>query len=160
MKNKRKKLLYISGPPCAGKTTISKELLKRVKALNYMIGDDFWLQNESYDFDIRLARTNQDIISSIEKMSLNTNLLEWVPSYGPFVDKIRNICESRGYKFTHIIITASSDVLRARKLQRDGNMDLGPVDLEKYATLRNARKYDTSVTSLESIVSECMSVLE
>ncbi len=159
MKASDKQLLYISGPSCAGKSTVSKDVLKEIRAIHYILGDEFWIQNEQYDFDRRIERTNQDIIAAIEKISAEKVLLEWVPSYGPFVDRIKSICLSKEYTFIHVVITAPKDILEMRKLARDGNKELGPVDLERYATLKNITLYDSSVESTDTIVSECIRIL-
>lgn len=159
MKSTRKQFIYLSGPPCAGKSTIGKELVKRVKSFQYVLGDDYWIPNEQYNFEIRVHKTNQDILTSIKTNTSNSILLEWVPCYGTFVDSLKSICESKDYEFTHIIITAPREVLERRKYIRDGNMDLGPVDIEKNKNLKNATLFDTSLESLSSIVSECMNIL-
>lgn len=160
MISKAKRLLYISGPPCAGKSTVSKALLRELKSTQYILGDNVWTQNEQHDFIERIEKTNQDIISSIQMMTSNKVLLEWVPSFGQFIENLRSICEIKEYEFIHIVITAPKDVLEIRKFNRDGNIDLGPVDLDKYADLENVILFDSSIESVDAIVSACIGFME
>ncbi len=129
-------------------------------SVQYVRGDDFWLRIEHYAFDVRITMTNSDILSALETITSDTILLEWVPSFGPFVESIRGISEIKEYRFVHIILTAPKAVLEKRKSMRDGNKDLGPVDLEKYETLKNVILFNTSVESFDSIINKCMNVLE
>jgi adenylylsulfate kinase-like enzyme len=159
MESSVKQLIYISGPPCAGKSTVSKELIRRLSSIEYILGDDFWMQNEHYNFDVRLKKTNQNIVARVENIALSNILLEWVPSYGPFVDNIKNITNNLKYEFIHIVITAPKEVLEKRKLMRDGDSDLGPIDLDKYITLKNIHLFDSSILSVDRIATECINIL-
>ena len=160
MPNKIKQFIYVSGPPCAGKSKISRELVKEVKNFQYILGDDYWISNDQCDFNTRSKKTNQDILSSVNTITSNSILLEWVPCYGPFVDSLKGICTAKDYEFIHIIIYAPREILEKRKLNRDGNMDLGPLNIEKYQNLNNVTLFDTSLESLSSIVSKCVNMLK
>ena len=160
MPNKINRFIYVSGPPCAGKSTFSREVVKEVKKNEYIIGDDYWMQNDQYDFNTRSKKTNQDIISSVNSISSNSIILEWVPCYGPFVDCLKDICKKKGYEFIHIIVYAPVEVLKERKLNRDGNMDLGPLKIEKYQNLNNVILIDTSLEPLSLNVSKCVNMLK
>lgn len=154
-----KQLIYVSGPPCAGKSSLCKALVKEVIDLHYILGDDYWNLNNGYDFSERSKKTNEDILSSLKNMTSNLLLLEWVPSYGPFVENLKSICEVMGFEFTHIIIYAPREVLERRKLERDGNMDLGPLNLDKYKTLNDVMLFDSSKTRSDIIIKECVKIL-
>lgn len=160
MNRTKKQLIYVSGPPCGGKSTLSSELIEKVNTYKYILGDDYWIANEEDDFNARLQKTNLDILSSINSITSNSILLEWVPCYGPFVERLKDICKARDYEFIHIIVYAPKEILKDRKLNRDGNMDLGPLNTEKYKTLKDVKLFDTSLETMNSVVSKCLSLLK
>ncbi len=104
--------------------------------------------------------TNKDILSSIKIITSNSVLLEWVPCYGPFVESLKDICKAKNYNFFHIIVYAPIEILEERKLNRDGNTDLGPINIEKYRTLEDVKLFDTSLDSLNTLVTKCVSMLK
>lgn len=160
MNSTKKKFIYVSGPPCGGKSALSSKLIENVNTYKYILGDDYWIANEEDDFYTRSQKTNQDILSSINTITSNSILLEWVPCYGPFVEKLKDICKARDYEFIHIIVFAPKEVLKERKLNRDGNIDLGPLNIEKYQTIKGVKLFDTSVETINSIVSKCVNMLK
>ncbi len=159
MNNERKQLVYISGPPCAGKSSICKELVKTNKT-KYILGDDAWIYNEKYDFDLRIKRTNQGILECVKGCTSNLILLEWVPSTGSFIDSLKELCRSKEYEFIHIIIYAPKDILLERKLKRDGNTDLGPVNLDGYKYIEGVTLFDSSNESINSIAEKCENIIK
>ena len=52
-------------------------------------------------------------------------LVEWVPTSGSFVDELTLICKRSDRHFFQIILNASDQVLRTRKMMRDGDADTG-----------------------------------
>lgn len=122
------------------------------------MGDTYWIPNNQYDFKARVQKTNKDILSSIKNVTSKSILLEWVPCDGPFVDGLKDICKANHYEFRHIIVYAPMEVLKHRKLNRDGNMELGPLELERLKNLENVSRFDTSKESVDSIVSRCLNI--
>jgi len=158
-RKQKKSLLYVSGPPCAGKSSVSKALVALDIDLDYIYGDDAWSQYPDMDFNDRLAQTNEDLLRRLKSLSSPPLLLEWVPSYGSFVDQMKMICHERDIDFHHMVLTAPRPVLEARKMKRDNNKDLGPLNLRSYETLDGIDLIDTSTCSIESIVSRAREIL-
>lgn len=73
---------------------------------------------------------------------------------------MKDICKKKGYEFIHIIVYAPIEVFKERKLNRDGNMDLGPLKIEKYQNLNNVILIDTSLEPLSLNVSKCVNMLK
>ena len=160
MKATDKQLIYVSGPPCAGKSSICREMVKMNHSLKYTLGDEHWILNEHDDFSTRVEKTNQAILSSIKENNKEKIILEWVPSFGPFVESLKGICKTKEYDFIHIIIYAPKKILEQRKLERDGDMDLGPIDIDKYRDLMDVIAFDSSNQTIESIVHQCVKIID
>ena len=160
MKATNKQLIYVSGPPCAGKSSICREMVKMNHSLKYTLGDEHWILNEHDDFSTRVEKTNRAILSSVKENKEDRIILEWVPSFGPFVESLKGICKINEYDFIHIIIYAPKQILELRKLERDGNMDLGPVDIDKYRDLMDVIAFDSSNQTIESIVHQCVKIID
>ncbi len=160
MNDEKKKLIYVSGPSCSGKSTFCEELVKKVSIDKCLLGDDFWTENNQEDFFDRLQATNDDILSNLETTSSTTVLVEWVPSYGGFVEQLSSVCNDLNYQLIHILLYAPKEVLEQRKFERDGNCDLGPVNIEKYPSFEDVYSFDTSVTDIDYIVASITEVLK
>lgn len=160
MRKSKKQFIYVSGPPCGGKTSVCKEIIKNRQQYKYVLGDDYWIKNSQLDFVSRLQATNRHILSSIKDNLSTAILLEWVPSYGTFVDDLKNYCKKENYDFVHILIYAPLEVLEKRKLKRDGNMDLGPIDINQYKKLKDVILFDTDQESLIYVVNQCLTIVK
>ncbi len=86
MKNSVRQFIYVSGPPCAGKSSLCRKLIKINDHLRFIEGDKYWINNDQNDFNTRVDKTNRDILSSLKCCSSKSILLEWVPSCGQFVE--------------------------------------------------------------------------
>ncbi len=156
----KKKMVYFSGPPCSGKSTICKELTKKIRNVKYVLGDKYWIKNDDYDFNRRIVKTNEDIIKSLWNKTSKSLLLEWVPYSGSFVSELKKICEEQKLEFNHVVIYAPKDILEQRKLIRDKNKELGPINFEEIKNLENVLLFDSSIEPLESIVLECKKLFD
>lgn len=155
MRKEKQQLVYVFGPPCSGKSSLCSELIDNLSMYKYIMGDDYWITNEQEDFKARSQKTDEDILSLVSTITSNLILLEWVPCYGSFVDTLKDICKVKNYEFIHIIVYAPKEILEKRKLKRDGNIDLGPLNIEKYETSKDVKIFDTSL-----IVSKCLDMLK
>lgn len=117
---------YISGPPCAGKSTVARQLLESIQGLTHLPGDPYWVRHSDLDFGDRAAAVEQCLLAALRDSGAGDILCEWVPCRGPFVAQLHHQCASAGGRFYHVILTAPLPVLKRRKLARDGNDDLGP----------------------------------
>jgi len=160
MKATNKQLIYVSGPPCAGKSSICLEIVKTNHSRKYILGDEHWILNVHDDFPTRVEKTNQAILSSIKENNKERIILEWVPSFGSFVESLKYICKTKEYDFIHIVIYAPKKILEQRKLERDGDMDLGLIDIEKYRDLMDVITFDSSKQSIDSIVYQCVKKID
>jgi len=139
-----KHLVYVSGPPCSGKTTLCDLLMQHTSSFTRMAGDIYWLRNDGQAFEDRVTSTNQMILDDIHSMTDPLLLLEWVPSSGRFVDELKLWCSLHDRVLTHIVMCADVEVLKARKMKRDGDDDISSPDIGQYVHLRDALVIDTS----------------
>jgi predicted AAA+ superfamily ATPase len=149
-----KKLIYISGPSCAGKTSISKLLLKDNPHITYIAGDDSWIKFPKLEFWERVEKSNADILNIITNCNKKLVLLDWVPSRGPFIKSIQQICSDKNMGINHIIVLTSVEILKARKLVRDGNDDVGPTEIEELRKIKSALVLDSSTNSVKDVYNE------
>jgi len=94
--------------------------------IQYVRGDDCWNRYSGLSFDERLVRTNQCILASTRSSVAQDILCEWVPCQGQFVNDLYEISVATGRRFLQVVLTAPVAVLKRRKLERDGDEDIGP----------------------------------
>lgn len=150
--------IYISGPPCAGKSSVTNKLNERNINYKMILGDNFWIKHSLLDFKNRVEVTNREILSSVEEIKDST-LLEWVPSYGSFVEELKRIVKSKSFNFVHILVYAPVEILKERKYIRDGDMDLGPIDLDAYIALEDVHLFDSSKMTITEIARACYKLI-
>ncbi len=121
-----KTCIYISGPPCVGKSTVARGIQRFVPKIQHVRGDDYWTMYPDLLFGERVAKVNQHVLTSVRDTASADVLCEWVPCRGLFVVQLYNICVSAGRQFYHVILTAPVSVLKRRKMERDGDEDIGP----------------------------------
>lgn len=119
-------LTYVSGPPCVGKSAVVINVQRSLCEIKYVRGDDCWNRYSGLSFDERLARTNQCILESVRSSVAQDILCEWVPCQGQFVNDLHEIAVATGRRFLQVVLTAPVAVLKRRKLERDGDEDIGP----------------------------------
>ncbi len=148
-----KSLLYISGPPCSGKSQLCNLILENDPEYKFYKGDDYWNKFPDVSFSERSALTKEGILTSVEDSNDEKILLEWVPFTGSFLEKLKSICDKQNRKFTHIILYAPIEVLKARKMKRDGNDEIGPIDktIIMESVNQNKLSFDTSDITIEEI---------
>lgn len=117
--------IYISGPPCSGKSTVAVAIQQIYPTIEYIRGDDFWNIYPELPFPDRVAITNKHILDSLDKSTSDSTMCEWVPC-GSFASDVYEVCLSGNRRFLHVILTAPQSVLKQRKLIRDGDQGLGP----------------------------------
>lgn len=149
-----KKFVYVSGPSCAGKSTLCNELVQ-VKPLFHIRGDDFWNELDSFDFDNRVMKTNEKILSFVREIDCDQVILEWVPCNGSYVEELKLICQESGYTFVHIVLYGPIEYLKKRKQKRDGDTNLGPVNIDKYYELKDVLLFNTQELDFNDVISTC-----
>ena len=120
-------LIYVSGPSCAGKTSLCNHLIRFLGDFTRVSGDSFWIEHAGNNFEDRLQKTNQELLHEISKIP-SSILLDWVPSRGSFPSLLRESVKRQSISFVHIILYAPEHVLKMRKQMRDGNTELGRID--------------------------------
>ena len=134
--------VYISGPPCVGKSTVAMAVRSSIPEIETVHGDDYWIKCPGLPFWDRVAKVNQDILGALNASTSFNALCEWVPCRGPFVEQLLDTCRSLDRRFLHVILTAPMPVLRNRKRERDGDEDMGP---EVASTPDERRTYECLV---------------
>jgi len=117
---------YISGPPCAGKSTVAGHVLRQLPGLQHLVGDRFWVARPDLPFPERVDFVNRSLLDALRDASGSDVLCEWVPCTGEFVAAFHQVCVDAARCLIHVIVTAPEAVRRERKLRRDGDVDLGP----------------------------------
>ena len=147
---------YISGPPCAGKSTAATGIQQSVPEIQHVRGDDCWTMYPDLAFDERVAKVNQYILASVRNSASADVICEWVPCQGLFVAQLHNICVSTGRQFLQVILTAPAPVLKRRKQERDGDEDIGPevVTVPEQQKAFEWRIFDTDREEASDIVGE------
>lgn len=141
---------YISGLPCAGKSTVAGMIRRLVPGIAYLQGDDEWRKHFNLPFEERVAAVNQSLLTSLRAAAARHVLCEWVPSRGLFLHQLYDACLSRERRFLHAVLTAPASILRTRKRERDGDEDIGP---EIEVILDDRPAYDRLVFASEKIES-------
>lgn len=121
--------IYISGPPCSGKSTIAIALQQVNSTIERIRGDDWWILYPELPFPDRLAITNRHILEALGKTTGRNIVCEWVPC-GSFASDLYEVSLAGNRRFLHVILTAPLSVLRQRKLIRDGDQNLGPPTMD------------------------------
>jgi len=155
-----KHLVYISGPSCSGKTSVSQGLRRIAPHLFYISGDQFWNVYQEMPFGLRLKSTNQMILDAIRSMKERHILLDWVPSSGRFRSNLLDVCRDKGRVLTHIVLYAPVEVLQQRKQARDGNRDLGELpSIRALAETDCAVAIDTDQDARDVTLDKCIAAL-
>ncbi len=160
--NKLKSCIYISGPPCAGKSTVARRILQNFPGIEHISGDEEWLEYPHLPFDNRVTTVNQALLDTLLRCPLTDVLLEWVPWQGLFLRKLLKICRSTDRRFLHIVLTAPVTVLKKRKRLRDQDDDLGTDVLIDHVFLEGHESlvFDTDaedVSVISGVISKRMS---
>ena len=121
--------IYISGPPCSGKSTVALAIRQVNSVIEHIQGDDWWNSYPELPFPDRVAITNRHILHALNQSTSNSIMCEWVPC-GSFVSDMYETSVRGNRRFLHVILTAPHSVLKQRKLLRDGDQDLGPATAE------------------------------
>lgn len=119
-------LTYISGPPCSGKSTVAASVGLSIPTIELIRGDRFWLMYPDLPFEERVSVVNRHILMALEGSDSQNVLCEWVPRRGAFVRELKDICISRDRHLLHVALTTPLDVLKRRRMERDGDEDINP----------------------------------
>lgn len=146
-------LTYLCGPSCAGKSSVA-DGVERSLSVHRICGDDYWNMYPSLPFGERVERTNQHVLAAVRGSDAPDVLCEWVPCGKVFADDLFAIAEAAGRRFLQVVVTAPIDVLKRRKLERDGDDELGPVaevSSEEHSLYKRL-VFDTSQVAIPAIV--------
>lgn len=154
--------VYLSGPPCAGKSTAAVEVIKNVPGIEYIRGDDFWVRYPELSFPSRVLEVNEHILTEVRNSKAESILCEWVPSRAEFVNRLYAICDEKGKSFVHVVLTAPLPALKMRKKRRDGDEELGPapLDLSESDSPWKRRVFDTHSSGILPVVREIVAQYE
>lgn len=119
-------LAYLSGPPCSGKSAVAKGVQMSVRGIQYVRGDDYWNMYPDLSFEERVAATNRHILSAVRNSRAQDIVCEWVPWQGRFVNDLHEISVTTMRQFLQVVLMAPLAVLKRRKLERDGDEEIGP----------------------------------
>jgi hypothetical protein len=148
-----KTCIYISGPCCVGKSTVASAVGDSLPGISFIRGDDYWRTHPDLQFEERVLKTNQDILAAVENSDASDLLCEWVPTRGPFVVQLFDLCVSVRRQFLHVGLIAPRSVLQSRKKERDGVEDaIGPVPIPDQQTRYDCMVFDTETEKAVSIV--------
>ncbi len=134
-------------------------LMRHTSSFTRMTGDRYWLRNDGQTFEDRVASTNRMILDDIQSLTDPLLLLEWVPSSGCFVDELKLWCSSHDRVLSHIVMCADVEVLKARKMKRDGDDDISSPHIGQYTHLENALEIDTSQYSEADMLTRVIETL-
>ncbi len=119
-------LAYISGPPCSGKSAVAKGVQMSVRGIQYVRGDDYWSMCPDLSFEESVATTNKRILAAVRNSGAQDILCEWVPWQGRFVNDLHEMSVTTDRQFLQVVLMAPLVVLKRRKLERDGDEEIGP----------------------------------
>jgi hypothetical protein len=144
---------YISGSCCVGKSTVASAVGDSLSSISFIRGDDYWRTYPDLQFEERVLKTNQDILAALQNSDASDLLCEWVPSRGPFVAQLFELCVSARRQFLHVGLTAPISVLQSRKREHDGVEDTAPgaVSVPEQQTLYDCMVFDTETEKTVSI---------
>ncbi len=147
--------IYISGPPCSGKSTVSRAIKRLNRAIEHINGDDWWNLYPELPFQDRLAITNRHLLDALRRSTSDVIICEWVPC-GSFASEMYEVSLQAGCRFLHVILTAEESVLKQRKRRRDGNEDLGPAtqDVAKADVPYTVMRFRTDTGHITAIVDD------
>lgn len=118
-------LVYLSGPPCSGKSAVANNVQMSVREIQYVRGDDYWNMSPDLSFEERVTTTNKRILAAVRNSKAQDIVCEWVPWHGQFVNNLYEISVTAKRQFLHIVLMAPLVVLKRRKLERDGDEEIG-----------------------------------
>jgi uridine kinase len=149
--HERRTLIYISGPSCSGKTTLSDGLNHYMQHSFQVFGDTHWIQYPGEVFDQRVRLTSRAILEQLQNyQDRNCIILEWVPSSGLFVYELDRICRDQERRLLRIVLHADTAILKARKYERDQDGDTQKQDVglveSKNCCLIDTGEHDTAET--------------
>jgi adenylylsulfate kinase-like enzyme len=115
-----KTLLFLTGPSCAGKTTITKELMQLIPNTYLVSYDQLKLQLTGYDREEHRAVMRRLTMGYLEVVC-SEGFFVFVELW-PFNDKdcaiMQTIADKYGYEVLSVNITAPDDILLERSRQR------------------------------------------
>jgi len=117
--------LYVCGPPCSGKTSLIQVLVKMLSFEVSISGDQYWAKWPELSFEERVKAVNARIVNELASARPSSALIEWVPWNGKFVTDLIGVAHDNNRIFQQVVLTADHQVLKNRKLARDGDSDLG-----------------------------------
>ena len=147
---------YISGPCCVGKSTVASAVSDSFSSISFIRGDDYWRTYTGLQFEERALKTNQQILATLQDSHASDLLCEWVPSRGPFVAQLFELCVSARRQFLHVGLTAPIAVLQLRMRERDGVEDpvVRAVSAPEQQTRYDCMVFDTEKETTASIADE------
>ena len=152
-------LIFITGAPGVGKTTVARALLPRLADSAWLGGDDVWRMHP-FRVDATTTAMVESNIAFVLRNYLESGfshvILSWVLHKQDIIGRIVEALKGIDYRFLGFtLVCGEADLMArlARDPSRDTNTELAMVRLKESLEL-NTMKIDTSGKSIETIVHE------
>jgi len=155
------KIILLYGLPCTGKSTIFDSLLE-INVTTQIRIDDIWIESfntPEYTFEQSKVIYENLLLKLKKEISNNVSniLIEGVFASGDRLIEMKNISESKGYKFLSILLFCSIDVLYLRNQQRNNLPNkkvMGNEVIDFFKNKFNSSKYCDIAINTENIDKE------
>ena len=112
-------IIWMTGLPCSGKTTIARKLSKYISNLAVLDGDEMreWL-SPNEDFSQNGIKTHNKRVSKLVKLLLDHNVPICVSKINPYAEDrkdVRNMLS--GHNFIEVYVKCSVDVCEKRDVR-------------------------------------------
>ena len=122
---KTKKLIFIGGTTCSGKTTTARKLLNELNSSVMLDGDWCFEQGSDWHFDDEtMERTVDNICYVLNNHLHNKNfeniIFSWILHQKSVIDRIINYLKEQGHQFEfyNITLMCDTDVIYSRLVER------------------------------------------
>lgn len=160
-----KKLIIINGPPGVGKTTVCRELYRRLAPSVWLDGDWCWMMNPFAVTEANCRMVEDNISHLLRNFLANPSfeyiVFNWVMHYEFIFDLILAPLRDIPIELFKISLVCSADALRQR-MTLDGRTEeqiaLSLERLKLYQAL-NTTKIDTSDLTAEEVIAKILPMI-
>lgn len=161
-----KKLIIINGTMGIGKTTICKELYKKLNNSVWLDGDWCWMMNP-FCITEENKRMVEDNITYLLKNFLNNSFFDyvifnWIIHHEGIFNTILDKLEGYKFKLYKITLMCSKEELRQRMLRDNRDQQVIKKSIERLESYKNMDtiKIDTTDSTISEIVDKIIKIID